>query len=56
MSDSLTDIAQQLKDNNKIVQLIYAFNGTGKTKSQGGGVPFSIMNPYRVVHYIQYVG
>ena len=31
-------------------------NGTGKTKSQGGGVPFSIMNPYRVVHYIQYVG
>ena len=32
MSDSLTDIAQQLKDNNKIVQLIYAFNGTGKTR------------------------
>ena len=31
-------------------------NGTGKTKSQGGGVPFSIMNPYRVVLYIQYVG
>ncbi|SFE98286.1 AAA family ATPase [Trichococcus pasteurii] len=32
MSASLTDIAQQLKDNNKIVQLIYAFNGTGKTR------------------------
>lgn len=28
----LTDIAQQLKDNDKKVQLIYAFNGTGKTR------------------------
>ena len=28
----LTDIAQQLKDNNKKVQLIYAFNGIGKTR------------------------
>ncbi len=32
MGASLTDIAQQLKDNNKKVQLIYAFNGTGKTR------------------------
>jgi wobble nucleotide-excising tRNase len=32
MGDSLTDIAQRLKDNNKKVQLIYAFNGTGKTR------------------------
>lgn len=32
MSKSLTQIAQQLKDANKKVQLIYAFNGTGKTR------------------------
>lgn len=32
MGVSLTDIAQQLKDNDKKVQLIYAFNGTGKTR------------------------
>ncbi len=32
MGASLTDIAQKLKDNNKTVQLIYAFNGTGKTR------------------------
>jgi hypothetical protein len=32
MGVSLTDIAQQLKDNNEKVQLIYAFNGTGKTR------------------------
>ncbi|MEH7355354.1 anticodon nuclease [Neobacillus drentensis] len=32
MGVSLTDIAQQLKDNNKKVQLIYAFNGNGKTR------------------------
>ena len=29
-----------------------ASNGTGKTKPQGGGVPFSIMNPYIVLVYI----
>jgi wobble nucleotide-excising tRNase len=29
---TLTEIAQQLKDSNKKVQLIYAFNGTGKTR------------------------
>jgi hypothetical protein len=32
MSQTLTDIAQQLKDANKKVQLIYAFNGAGKTR------------------------
>ncbi|NGP51975.1 AAA family ATPase [Thioalkalivibrio sp. XN8] len=32
MSTTLTDIAQQLKDANKKVQLIYAFNGMGKTR------------------------
>ncbi|WP_188008984.1 AAA family ATPase [Grimontia hollisae] len=32
MSKTLTEIAQQLKDTNKKVQLIYAFNGAGKTR------------------------
>lgn len=32
MSKTLTEIAQQLKDTNKKVQLIYAFNGMGKTR------------------------
>ena len=32
MSKTLTEIAQQLKDTEKKVQLIYAFNGTGKTR------------------------
>ena len=32
MGKTLTDIAQQLKDACKKVQLIYAFNGTGKTR------------------------
>jgi len=32
MGKSLTEIAQQLKASNKKVQLIYAFNGTGKTR------------------------
>lgn len=32
MSKSLTEIAQQIKDSDKKVQLIYAFNGTGKTR------------------------
>jgi wobble nucleotide-excising tRNase len=32
MSQALTDIAQQLKDSDKKVQLIYAFNGSGKTR------------------------
>lgn len=32
MEKSLNEIAQELIDNNKRVQLIYAFNGTGKTR------------------------
>jgi len=32
MGVSLTEIAQQLKDSTKKAQLIYAFNGTGKTR------------------------
>lgn len=32
MGKTLMEIAQQLKDSNKKVQLIYAFNGTGKTR------------------------
>lgn len=32
MSQSLEEIATQLKDNTKKVQLIYAFNGSGKTR------------------------
>jgi len=32
MSKELKDIARQLKDANKKVQLIYAFNGSGKTR------------------------
>ena len=32
MSTTLTDVAQQLKDAGKKVQLIYAFNGSGKTR------------------------
>lgn len=32
MGKTLTEIAQQLKDAGKRVQLIYAFNGTGKTR------------------------
>lgn len=32
MSKTLTEISQQLKNANKKVQLIYAFNGTGKTR------------------------
>jgi len=32
MGHSLTEIAQALKDSDKKVQLIYAFNGTGKTR------------------------
>jgi len=32
MSKALTEIAQQLRDANKKVQLIYAFNGSGKTR------------------------
>lgn len=32
MGQSLKDIAQKLQDTDKKVQLIYAFNGVGKTR------------------------
>ena len=32
MSNTLTEIAEQLKARQNKVQLIYAFNGTGKTR------------------------
>lgn len=32
MGKNLKEIAQELKNNNKKVQLIYAFNGNGKTR------------------------
>ena len=32
MGQSLIEIAQKIKDTNKRVQLIYAFNGSGKTR------------------------
>ena len=35
MSKSLKQIAKVIRDNNKKVQLIYAFNGTGKTRLSG---------------------
>lgn len=35
MSKTLAKMAQQLKTANKKVQLIYAFNGTGKTRLSG---------------------
>ena len=35
MSHTLEDIAKELKDANKKVQLIYAFNGSGKTRLSG---------------------
>ena len=32
MGQSLNEIAQKLRDTDKKVQLIYAFNGVGKTR------------------------
>ncbi|MGQ7019411.1 hypothetical protein ACOKR6_13735 [Vibrio cholerae] len=32
MSKTLTEIAEELKASDKKTQLIYAFNGTGKTR------------------------
>ena len=32
MGVSLVEVAQQLKDSTKLIQLVYAFNGTGKTR------------------------
>ena len=63
MSKTLTEIAQQLKDANKKVQLIYAFNGTGKTrlsrefklhidpKPEGGDAPSSELADKKILYY-----
>ncbi|WP_218511647.1 AAA family ATPase [Variovorax sp. dw_308] len=63
MSATLTDIAQQLKDAGKKVQLIYAFNGSGKTrlsrefkelispKAEGGEAQASELAEKKVLYY-----
>ena len=63
MGKTLTEIAQQLKDANKKVQLIYAFNGTGKTrlsrefkqqvdpKQEGGDAPSSELADKKILYY-----
>lgn len=63
MGDALTEIAQQLKDANKRVQLIYAFNGTGKTrlsrefkqlinlKPEGDDAPSSELADKKILYY-----
>ncbi|MFM4769976.1 MULTISPECIES: AAA family ATPase [Aeromonas] len=63
MGKMLIDIAQQLKDANKKVQLIYAFNGTGKTrlsrefkqliapKEEGDSVPSSELADKKILYY-----
>ena len=45
MSQSLTEIAQALKDSTKNVQLIYGFNGTGK---QGYHVNLDYQLPQKI--------
>lgn len=63
MGKMLIDIAQQLKDANKKVQLIYAFNGTGKTrlsrefkqliapKEEGDSVSSSELADKKILYY-----
>lgn len=63
MSKTLTAIAEQLRDANKKVQLIYAFNGTGKTrlsrafkeliapKAEGEDVQASDLADKKVLYY-----
>lgn len=63
MGKTLTEIAQQLKDANRKVQLIYAFNGTGKTrlsrafkqlvssKADGEDVPSSDLAGKKILYY-----
>ena len=62
MGKTLIDIAQQLKDTNKKVQLIYAFNGTGKTRlsrafkheidpKQEGDAPSSELADKKILYY-----
>lgn len=63
MSKTLTEIAQHLKDADKKVQLIYAFNGTGKTrlsrefkqlvspKGEGEDAPLSDLAAKKILYY-----
>ncbi len=63
MGKNLTGIAQQLKEANKKVQLIYAFNGTGKTrlsrefkqqidpKPEGDDAPSSELADKKILYY-----
>ncbi|HEG4392918.1 TPA: AAA family ATPase [Morganella morganii] len=63
MSKTLAEIAQQLKDANKKIQLIYAFNGTGKTRlsrefkqlvvprNEGDGVEQSELSRNKFLYY-----
>lgn len=63
MGKTLTEIAKQLKDADKKVQLIYAFNGTGKTrlsrafkqeidpKVEGDDAPLSDLADKRILYY-----
>ena len=67
MSKTLTEIAQQLKDANKKVQLIYAFNGCGKTRlsrefkqliaplndfeEEGNGIGLSELSNKNILYY-----
>lgn len=63
MSQTLTEIAEQLRDANKKVQLIYAFNGTGKTrlsrafkdliapKAEGEEIQASDLAAKKVIYY-----
>ena len=63
MSKTLTEIAQQLKAANKKAQLIYAFNGTGKTrlsrafkqeidpKPEGDDAPSSNLADKKILYY-----
>ncbi len=63
MSKTLAEIAQQIKDAEKKVQLIYAFNGTGKTrlsrefkqlvspKAEGGEASSSELAAKKILYY-----
>ncbi len=63
MGKTLTEIATQLQDANKKVQLIYAFNGTGKTrlsrefkqliapKAEGDDAPSSELADKKILYY-----
>ena len=63
MGNMLTKIAEQLKEADKKVQLIYAFNGTGKTrlsrefkqlvspKEEGEEAPLSDLASKKILYY-----